>query len=448
MTGILIFTAGREDAFEDYQRSVKEGHRFDEVEAYLPGEEFATLREKYEGKTAHFWGTSVKSKWKKVESSDIALIYRDGHYIAQARVVHTCTNLELAEAVWNVERNPWDESSPWKHLTFVTDVEEIDIDAGAFNELVDYEPSYRPQGFTRVADYRIRELEDHADSVETAVANLTGAGIRVHEVDDNIENNDKENAFIDQLIAASKNGGRAEEFEQLVAKAFTRLGCETKWIEGGGDTDVEITSPVHTIVEAKARSSSRGVNNINATRVDSHRQQHSAEHAIVVSRYFPPGAIEDAEANNLTTLTVERLARILELRDQYGIPPEKIFELLIQSGAFQDDRMDLLAESVQERLKATETILDVIEALEHADENVQTADDLRWIIIGMSDPESAPTKATIEDTLKYLEHPSFRIVKHNEDGYHLQTNYSNALRVLRTTPSLFTEAEDCRKESE
>jgi hypothetical protein len=110
MTGILIFTAGRDDAFEDYQKSVKNGHCFDEIKDYLPEEEFATLREKYEVGNAHFWGTSVETKWNKVESGDIVLIYRNGQYIAQARVVHTTSNLELAEAVWNVEGNPWDES--------------------------------------------------------------------------------------------------------------------------------------------------------------------------------------------------------------------------------------------------------------------------------------------------------------------------------------------------
>lgn len=448
MTGILIFTAGRDDAFEDYQKSVKNGHQFDEIKDYLPEEESATLREKYEGETAHFWGTSVETKWNKVESGDIVLIYRNGQYIAQARVVHTTSNLELAEAVWNVEGNPWDESNPWKYLTFVTDVEEINIDAEEFNELVDYEPSYRPQGFTRVADHRIRELEGHADSVETAVADLTGAGIRVHDVDDNMGGGDEENGFVEQLVAASEDGNRAEEFEKLIAKAFTRLGCETKWIEGGGDTDVEITRPVHTIVEAKARSSSRGVDNINATRVDSHRKQHGAEHAVVVSRYFPPGAIEDAEANGLTTLTVERLAGLLELRELYGIPPGNVFELLVQPGAFQDDRMDLLTENIQQRLKATETVLDVIEALEHADGKVENADDLRWIIIGMSDPESAPTKTTIEDALNYLAHPSFCIVERDEDGYHLQTSYTNALEILRATPSMIQKVETGRSNSE
>lgn len=442
MTGIIIFTAGREDAFEDYQRSVRQGHSLDELGPFLSEDDLTTLRETYEDGTAHFWGTSVESKWQKVASGDIALIYRRGEYIAQARVVHMTTNLELADEIWNTEGNPWDESNPWKYLTFVTDIEEVSLDAEEFNELVGYDSSYRPQGFTRVADFRINEIGDNNESVETAIADLTGAGVRVHEVEDETEDDDEEEQPLgDRLVAASEDGNRSEEFEQLVAQAFTRLGCETKWIEGGGDTDVEITSPVHTIVEAKARSSSRGVNNINATRVDSHRQQRGAEHAIAVSRYFPPGAIEDAQTNDITTLTAERLAELLEIRDRYGIPPEDVFGLLARSGAFQDDRLDQLMESVQERIDATETLLDVVEALEHAEGEVQTAGDLHWIIVGMSNPESAPDEHVIEDALDYLSHPSLRIVEGGSDGYRLRTSYENAIDAFRAVPSLIEDSE-------
>lgn len=442
MTGIIIFTAGREDAFQDYQRSVRQGHSLDELDPFLSEDNLETLRETYEDDTAHFWGTSVESKWQKVTPGDIALVYRRGEYIAQARIVYTSTNLELAEEIWNTEGNPWDESNPWKHLTFVTDVEEVSLDAEEFNELVGYDESYRPQGFTRVADFRINELEEEHESVETAIADLTGAGIRVHEVEDESgEDSEEEQPLVDRLIAASEEGDRSEEFERLVAQAFTRLGCETKWIEGGGDTDVEITSPVHAIVEAKSRSSTRGVDNINATRVDSHRQQRGANHAIAISRYFSPGAIDDAQANGITTLTAERLVDLLEIREQYGVPPEDIFELLNQPGAFQDDRLDQLMEVVQGRIAATENLLDVIEALEHADGEVQTAGDLHWIIVGLSDPESAPDERIIEDALDFLAHPSLGVVEAGDEGYRLRTSYENALDVFRSIPSLIDDSE-------
>jgi len=437
MTGIIIFTAGREDAFQDYQQSVKQGHPIPELESFLSDDDLNTLRETYEDDIAHLWGTSVESKWKKVGPGDVALVYRRGEYIAQGRVTYTTTNIDLAEEIWNTEGNPWDESNPWKYLTFVTDIEDISLDAKEFNKLVGYDESYRPQGFTRVADFRLEDIEKAHESVETAVSNLTGAGIRVHEVEDESEDDEGEDEpLTDRIVAASEDGDRSEEFEQLVAQAFTRLGCETKWIEGGGDTDVEITSPVHTVVEAKSRSNPRGVDNINATRVDSHRQQRNADHAIAVSRHFPPSAIDDAQANGITTLTAERLVELLEVKKRYGVPPEEIFEWLAEPGAFQDDRLDQLMETVQERLRATETLLNVIEALEHAEGEVQTAGDLHWIIVGLSGPEDAPDEPVIKDALDFLAHPTLRIVESGENGFRLRTSYENALDVLTSIPSL------------
>ncbi len=49
-------------------------------------------------------------------------------------------------------------------MTFLTDVEEVDVDIKQFNELVDYDETYRPQGFTRVADKRLDQLSGEGSS--------------------------------------------------------------------------------------------------------------------------------------------------------------------------------------------------------------------------------------------------------------------------------------------
>jgi len=112
----------------------------------------------------------------------------------------------------------------------LTDIEEIDVDIEEFNALVNYDETYRPQGFTRVADKRLDQLAGE-ESVETAIAELTDAGERVHPVDD--EDDSPTPALADQLQDASTDGDAHQEFEQLVAKAFSRLGCTADWIEGG-----------------------------------------------------------------------------------------------------------------------------------------------------------------------------------------------------------------------
>lgn len=435
MPGIVIFTAGRQDAYEDYKRSVDEGHAIEELEPYLSPEDSEELRVTSEDGNAHLWGSSVPDKWQNVEPGDIALIYHDGEFIARGQVTLLRENYELAEFLWKdtVNHDRWDPENPWKFLTFLSDIEEIAVDVEAFNELVGYDETYRPQGFTRVADHRLDQLREEYDSVETALAELTGTGEKVHHVD---EKEVKETPDLaERLKAASTNGSRAEEFEQLVAKAFTRLGCTTNWIEGGGDTDVEIHSPRHIVVEAKTRGSGT-LNTLEATNVDKHRRQKDAEHAIVVAPAFSPKVIENAEANDLTTLAVDDLIALLDRRRQYAIPPEHVLELLTRPGPFQDDRLDLLDERINKRLKAGETVLNVIRALERADSPVESAADLRWIIIGMEEPSDVPDENAINGAIQLLSHSSLGVVERVEDGYQTVTNYENAVELLQSLESV------------
>jgi hypothetical protein len=48
----------------------------------------------------------------------------------------------------------------------------------------------------------------------------------------------------------------------------------------------------------------------------------------------------------LTTIAVDDLVELLDRRDEYAVPPEEILALLTRSGAFQDDRLDLLDEYI------------------------------------------------------------------------------------------------------
>lgn len=72
--------------------------------------------------------------------------------------------------------------------------------------------------------------------------------------------------------------------------------------------------------------------------------------------------------------------------------PEESMNLLTRSGTFQDDRLDLPDESIQHRIDAGETLLAVIQALERADGPVETAEDLRWIVVGMEDSDERPPR--------------------------------------------------------
>ena len=439
MTGVVILPAGREDAYEDYKTFVRDGHPVEDIETLLTDDEIELFRTTSENDHIHVWGTSVRGTWRNVNRNDIALVYHDGGFVARAQVLYQKKAPELSRYLWkeNVDHGRWDDESPWEYMTFLTDVEEIDVEIGEFNELVGYDETYRPQGFTRVADKRLDQLGEEG-SVETAIANLTDSGERVHPVDG--EDDEPTPNLVDQLQAASTDGDAHEEFEQLVARAFSRLGCEADWIEGGGDTDVEIRSPRHVVVEVKARSKGK-VDSLEVTNVDKHRRQRGADHAIVVAPGFSPKVIDNAETTDLTTIAVDDLVELLERRDTYAIPPEETMELLTRSGAFQDDRIDLLDESIQERINAGETLLAVIRALERADGAVETAADVRWIVVGMESSDEIPTTADIKSALQLLAHPSIGVIEQDEEGYRVTTDYENGVELIRSISEIVQSVE-------
>lgn len=438
MTGIVIFTAGREDAYEDYKRSVRDGHRIDDYDQYLDDHTTQRLRDAYEDDIAHFWGTSVENKWNFVEPGDIALVYRDGGFIARADVLLTEQNYDLAEAIYDIEGNPWDPENPWEFLVFLTDIEGIEVPVEEFNDLVGYQDDYRPQGFSRVADFRIENVAEQHESVETALADLTDTGRRVHKVD---EQDREAETLPERLADASRDGDQATEFEKYVAEAFAKLGCETEWIEGGGDTDVRITEPIDAIVEVKARGDGK-LSNLQV-RVQTHREQHGADYILVVAPGFSPGAVDDADQMGITLLDVPHLNKLLERRETFGVPPEVVFEYLLEPGAFYDDRLDQLDTVLDERVDAGETVRLVVEALDRVSATVESARDIWWMVQGMiDDDETPPTQRRVDQSLRLLEHPLVGVVEETDGEYELVTSAENALEALGAVESIIELSEE------
>ncbi len=132
---------------------------------------------------------------------------------SRGRVLRLSENHELAAHLWKdgVDHDRWDADKPWKYLTFLTDIEEIEVDIEEFNELIGYDETYRPQGFTRVSDNRLDRLKDEYESVETALAELTEAGEKVHHVDDT--DDEQTTDLASRLETASTNGDDPDEFE-------------------------------------------------------------------------------------------------------------------------------------------------------------------------------------------------------------------------------------------
>ncbi|WP_135305646.1 restriction endonuclease [Haloarcula amylovorans] len=157
-------------------------------------------------------------------------------------------------------------------------------------------------------------------------------------------------------MAASTNGDDPDQFEQLIANAFSRLGFEGQWIEGGDDTDVQMTQPEHSIVEVKARGNGM-LQSPDGARIQGHQEARGADHAVVVASGFTPAAIDDANRVGLVLVTAERLAALVERTEQYGLLPESIADVLFEPGAFQDDRLDEVDDLLEDREAAAEQLV-------------------------------------------------------------------------------------------
>lgn len=186
MTGIVLFTTGQRDRPLEVAQCVQEGREPARLASYCSSDFVESVTDPRTNKV-HLWGTTAETKWQSVEPGDIALVYGDGRYQAQATVVGTQRNPELAENLWATDGDSGDTEPPREYLTYLIGVEDIEVDRTEFNRLVDYADGYVPKGFMRVADHRIEVLQDRHGSVEAAIEELTGFGIRGFEQDDALD---------------------------------------------------------------------------------------------------------------------------------------------------------------------------------------------------------------------------------------------------------------------
>ena len=120
----------------DYKQFSRGGHPIEDIESYLSDEDLELFQTTSDDDLVHVWGTSVDGTWRNVERNDIALVYHDGEFIARGQVLQLRHDPDLAEYLWreNVEHGRWNEESPWEYMTFLTDVEEVDVDIEEFND--------------------------------------------------------------------------------------------------------------------------------------------------------------------------------------------------------------------------------------------------------------------------------------------------------------------------
>ena len=116
----------------------------------------------FEREFVPIWGTNNESSWERAQSGDLMFFYPEsGVFKGVATVVDKVKDADWGAELWpNYEEEPWD-------LIFVLDnYEEIELDVELFNKLVGYQKTNVPQGFSRVASGKVKEVLERFDSLD------------------------------------------------------------------------------------------------------------------------------------------------------------------------------------------------------------------------------------------------------------------------------------------
>lgn len=127
---------------------------------------------------------------------------------------------------------------------------------------------------------------------------------------------------------------------------------------------------------------------------------------------------------------------------------ELLSQYLTEPGAFQDDRLDQIDDDLRTRFAGTEELLSVIGALQRADPEEGTPENLRLILKGMYPDDQVPDQRVIEQSLNFLAHPSIQLAEYTDGQYQPITTTANAKIILRRFGALVDEVSDSKESAE
>lgn len=103
----------------------------------------------YCGEEAAVWGVTEgkkgqnKTKWQKLRTGDIALLYANKRIFNKGKITLCIHNEELARDLWSGNA----EGKTWEYIYFLDELQEINLPILNFNKTLGYKPSYIIQGF-------------------------------------------------------------------------------------------------------------------------------------------------------------------------------------------------------------------------------------------------------------------------------------------------------------
>jgi len=154
----LVLAGGNPAAQRNFEDTIQRRRTLAEVRGFLPSQEISNLEKIYHGSNFIVWGSVPgpmnESRWEKMAPGDVVLVYNSGRICFAGEIAAKVRNAELARHFWKEDET----GSTWELVYFIVNDERTDVPIEKLNPLFDYQPHYRPQGFSMINEAAVSKF--------------------------------------------------------------------------------------------------------------------------------------------------------------------------------------------------------------------------------------------------------------------------------------------------
>jgi hypothetical protein len=249
--------------------------------------------------------------------------------------------------------------------------------------------------------------------------------------------------LIRRMEEAALDSTRSHLFEDVLADVFQFLGFQVKKFGKTGNTDILVTALLgpesfSAVVDAKSRKDGR-LQILEAYTLQEHREKHNAQYSVVVAQEFSLGkVIRQAEAANVTLMTVQFVRSWIELHAVSPLNVQYYRALFMESGLVKEFPSSVVI-AVERHKRAREliiTIIDFVQEVYKRNVNLAWSADQLYANLAVQLQSIRYTQPEVEEAIAFLAHPTIQAVILDSQGAIIlgmdRSMLGNALHSLAT----------------
>jgi predicted RNA-binding protein with PUA-like domain len=246
-----------------------------------------------------------------------------------------------------------------------------------------------------------------------------------------------------------------DTYERLLAQAFQLLGFEAEHLGGPGNPDVvavgRLGSDTFTaVIEGKTctEGQSLGLGRVNYGSMSDHREEQTADYALLIAPAFSSGKLVDhAMKNRVGMLTTDALVSILKRHDQFPFSIAELRRLFERKGLAEgiDRELGRLHHRHHEYIELAATVLHIFDQLQRQQDTSEpiTGTAIYLVLLGQAQQEdiAPPDRRQIDQVLELLSNPVLDVLDKENGGYVLTLPPSAARKRLEALAGLLAREE-------